>query len=85
MGRYISIGMNLDQWLAAFEVTVPHFAGRIGVRSRNTVYRYIRGEQVPEARVMRAIIRETAGLVEPNSFYRRDLVQAAERRVAGRA
>jgi len=61
--------MRLAQWLKDQDVSVPAFQERIGVRSRNTVYRYLRGEQVPEPKVMRRIIAATAGAVTANDFY----------------
>ena len=61
--------MNLRQWMDRDGVTVPDLQGRIGVGSRNTVYRYLRGEQIPEPKIMRRIVAETGGAVTPNDFY----------------
>lgn len=61
--------MKLKDWLKAKEIPVRVFQRRIGVRSANTVYRYLRDEQIPAPEIMAAIVRETDGQVTANDFY----------------
>lgn len=74
--------MQLDDWLKAENLTEAAFAERIGVRQA-TVNRYRKGERYPDRRVMRRIMRETAGKVTPEDFLTLvDSVPSAQQGVA---
>lgn len=67
--------MKLADWLRQNGISARDFGGTIGVRSANTVYRYISGDQIPARNVMREIIRATGGAVMPNDFYLNECVR----------
>lgn len=69
--------MQLDKYLRQNEISVPAFQARIGVRSRNTVYRYLRGDQIPKREIMRRIVEATGGQVTPSDFFAPALDEAA--------
>lgn len=60
---------TLADWLESNLVSDAAFARAIGVRSRMTVTRYRRGEQVPRPEIMARIVEATGGAVLPNHFY----------------
>jgi DNA-binding transcriptional regulator YdaS (Cro superfamily) len=60
--------MHLKQYLADAEITIPAFAGKIGV-SVQAVHRYVAGERTPHRRIMERITRVTDGKVQPNDFF----------------
>ena len=61
--------MKLKQYLQEYDISAVAFQAMINVKSRNTVYRYIRGENRPDPEIMQRIIRVTDGAVQPNDFY----------------
>jgi transcriptional regulator with XRE-family HTH domain len=61
--------MQLRQYLADHDITMPVFAERIGVTTQ-AVYRYVNGERTPRRDVMERIRAATRGAVQPNDFFR---------------
>lgn len=60
--------MTLAGYLAQNGITQSAFAARVGVRT-STISRLCRGETRPEAGLVAAIARETAGAVMPNDLF----------------
>ncbi len=60
--------MRLRAFLQASEISETQFAELIGVKSRMTVHRYVRGQRVPNAKVMAKIEEVTKGLVSQRDF-----------------
>lgn len=60
--------MKLDAYLAKTSVSYEKFAQRIGAANASVVHKYATGKRVPRPRFMAAIVRETAGAVQPNDF-----------------
>lgn len=61
--------MKLADWLKKHKITPTEFGRRIGVESPSTTARYARGERVPRPSIMKKIIEETKGQVQPNDFH----------------
>ena len=51
-------------------LTPAAFARKVGVRSRTTIHRYIKGKQFPTPEILCKIERETQGLVTKDDFER---------------
>lgn len=60
--------MTLAQYLEYRGLTEAEFAKRIGVR-QNAVNRWKHGERMPNRKFVKAIQRETEGLVGPLDWY----------------
>ena len=60
--------MRLRAFLQASEISETQFAELIGVKSRMTVHRYVRGQRVPNAKVMAKMEKVTKGLVGHRDF-----------------
>lgn len=60
--------MTLSDYLKQHGITQLAFAAKLGVHS-STVSRLCRGETVPEAGLIAAIVRETQGAVLPNDLF----------------
>lgn len=60
--------MTLSDWLRTTRTTQVALAARLGVAA-STVSRICRGECQPEAQLIAAIARETAGAVLPNDLF----------------
>jgi transcriptional regulator with XRE-family HTH domain len=60
--------MQLSSYLKKSGVTAAEFAKRIGV-DKTTVYRYIRGERIPNRDALSRIMEETEGAVTANDFF----------------
>lgn len=60
--------MHLRTYLETNKVTIPAFAGAIGVTVQ-AVHRYVNGERKPRPEVMDKIKAATKGNVQPNDFY----------------
>lgn len=54
--------MRLETYLAKKKLTIPEFAGQIGVTPQ-AVHRYVRGERIPRLDVMDRIIEISGGKV----------------------
>jgi len=61
--------MQLSSYLEREQITYTEFARRIGAAHAKTVQRYAKRHQRPNAAMMRAIVRETQGVVSPNDFF----------------
>lgn len=61
--------MQLREYLKQYHLGAAQFARMLGVKSRMTVYRYLRGERIPSAEMMKKIVALTDGLVQPNDFF----------------
>jgi len=59
----------LKAFLDQHEMSVEHFRREIGAASRCTVYRWLRGERIPEPGYMAKISVLTQGRVTANDFY----------------
>ena len=60
--------MLLSTYLSQHKLNFTEFGGRIGV-SQAAVSRYANGLRIPRPAHMRAIERETKGLVTANDFF----------------
>lgn len=60
--------MKLNDFLTENKIGVIEFALMIGAKSRNTVYRYLKGRK-PEDPFMERIVKVTGGKVTPNDFW----------------
>lgn len=60
--------MQLSSYLKKSGVTAAEFAKRIEV-DKTTVYRYIRGERIPNRDALSKIMKETDGAVTANDFF----------------
>jgi transcriptional regulator with XRE-family HTH domain len=60
--------MHLRTYLEQKKISVAEFAGLIQVSSA-ALHRYLGGERVPRAEVLRRIAESTDGLVQPNDFF----------------
>jgi hypothetical protein len=69
--------MKLKQYLDETKTTQAAFGALIGVRSRETVSRYIAGERMPRPKVMERIVAITGGKVMPNDFFPDEAAEAA--------
>jgi transcriptional regulator with XRE-family HTH domain len=84
--------MRLHAYLNRNGIRVDDFAVAIGVSSLSTVYRYLRGERIPNARAMEKIRDITGGAVTADDFFRsrewwqirraRELAEASQSRSA---
>lgn len=61
--------MTLRQFLRDRNMSVVALQAAIGVRSRNTVYRYLRGEQVPRREIALRVVAATGGAVTLDDLY----------------
>lgn len=61
--------MQLADYLLQHGLTYAEFARRVGSDHARTVERYAKGKQRPNAAMMTAVVRATAGEVTPNDFY----------------
>ncbi len=61
--------MRLQTYLTRNGIGIDDFALAIGVSSLSTVYRYLRAERTPTARVMERIHRLTEGAVTADDFF----------------
>jgi predicted transcriptional regulator len=61
------VRMQLGQYLDEHGIDVAAFAAAIRV-DLSTVYRYLSGDRLPRADVLRRIKRATGGKVTPNDF-----------------
>ena len=71
--------MKLHEYLMTYQMSPAEFAKQLGVGSRMTVHRYLRGTRMPSPEIMRRIVDVTGGRVQPNDFY--DVDPAAVPRV----
>jgi transcriptional regulator with XRE-family HTH domain len=62
--------MKLSEYLILHHLTPSSFAERVGLRSRTTIHRYIRGERYPSAEILKRIEVLTGGLVTARDFGR---------------
>lgn len=62
------MAMQLKDYLEEVGVTYEAFANRIGASNAGVVAKYVAGKRVPRPKFMAAIMRETAGKVQPNDF-----------------
>ena len=60
--------MTLASFLAARNIDAASFAHQIGVKPE-AVRKYLRGERIPRAQIMREIVKVTDGHVTPSDFY----------------
>ena len=60
--------MKLENYVHERGLSAERFASELGCTTK-TVYRYFRGERIPEARVMTQIFDLTDGKVRPDDFY----------------
>ncbi|HEU4341465.1 MAG TPA: helix-turn-helix transcriptional regulator [Candidatus Binatia bacterium] len=75
--------MKLADYLKCHKLSAADFAERISVHE-TTVYRYLRGERIPNRDTLERILGETKGEVTANDFFsygeplseRRDFVAA---------
>ncbi len=61
--------MLLRTYLTETGTSYAKFARLIGVSNASVVMRYVNGRVPRRRNVMDAIVRETAGAVQPNDFY----------------
>lgn len=61
--------MTLSEFLETTGFSPMEFGKTIGLEQPNSIYRYLRGERIPNAEIMHAITVQTTGLVQPNDFY----------------
>lgn len=62
--------MKLGPYLSKEKITPGVFAEKIGV-SVQAVHRYIADDRVPKLDVMKRIVEQTGGQVQPNDFFDR--------------
>lgn len=62
--------MILHRWCRKNKISAVALKAMIGVRSTNSVYRYLRHESVPGRRVMTRIMQATGGGVLASDFYK---------------
>ncbi len=72
--------MNLAQYLMREQLSPAAFARVIGAASRNTIHRYLKGQRLPSAEMMRRIQAGTNGAVTPESCRQYYELQRARRR-----
>ncbi len=63
--------MKLADFLYEHQLKPAQFARMLGVRSRETVHRYLRGERIPEPKILQRIIEITEGQVQLSDFLDR--------------
>ena len=63
--------MNLADYLKEHQLKPAQFARLLGVRSRETVHRYLRGERIPEPKILARIIEITDRRVQLHDFLDR--------------
>jgi len=63
--------MTLAEYIDGRNIAVAEFANDIGV-SPQTVYRYLSGERTPRGKMLRRIMKATAGAVQPLDFLEQD-------------
>lgn len=61
--------MRLGDYLTKNEIKPLDFAKSIGLRGKASIYRYLKGECVPNPTNMNKISEATNGQVTPNDFY----------------
>ena len=61
-------GMTLDQYIKSENTTYAKFAGLVG-HDAKTIYRYARGERMPQPEIMTKIYITTKGRVRPDDFH----------------
>lgn len=61
--------MKLRNFLSENQISKTTFAHEIGVTSRMTVHRWIKGTCIPSRDLMHRITKVTDGLVRANDFY----------------
>lgn len=61
--------MKLRQYAIELRLKAPQIKDELQLGSLNTVYRYLREEQIPERAIMRKIYVWSRGAVQPNDFY----------------
>lgn len=60
--------MKLADYLKCHDLSAADFAERISVHE-TTVYRYLRGERIPNRDTLERILGETKGQVSANDFF----------------
>lgn len=75
--------MQLAHWLRQHRVSSEKFSDDIGVKSRSTIYRYIRGERMPEPELLDRIKRHTRGHVTADDFVAAVLAYRAGKPLPG--
>lgn len=60
--------MTLKEWLAARDMSLADFAGKIG-RTSESVRRYANGDRIPDKETMPLIASATSGAVTANDFF----------------
>ncbi len=60
--------MTLDSYLTEHGISEAAFAVRVGTTQPN-IHRMRKKGQCPNQALMAAIVKETAGAVQPNDFY----------------
>ena len=68
-GTLPGMAHELTNWRKRSGLRVEDVLKRLRINSRTTLYRYERGERVPEPPVMRRIMEQTQGEVRPEHFY----------------
>lgn len=64
------IAMTLSEYLERHGLTYAAFADQIGVGSGAVVHRYANGVRMPRPKIMKRIVEESGGEVQPGDFYR---------------
>ena len=72
--------MTLSEYLDLTGLSVPALQKKLGIRTVDSVYKYLRGDHIPSPEVMARIFKATNGAVQPNDFY--DLPKPARKKRA---
>lgn len=61
--------MTLREWMTETETSQSGLTRMLGLTNSRTVHRYVHGERIPRADIMRKIVVITGGAVTANDFY----------------
>ncbi|WP_343545482.1 hypothetical protein [Sphingomonas paucimobilis] len=61
--------MTLADYLSEHELSYAAFGRLIGTKYARTVERYAKGQQPPNAEMLKRIYQATGGAVTPNDFF----------------
>lgn len=70
--------MKLRDYLSSRKIRLEDFAVAIGASHAAVVSRYANGRRMPDRDAMAAIVKATAGAVQPNDFYDLPVTQPAD-------
>jgi hypothetical protein len=71
--------MDLSDWLKSAEISPMQFGRRLAsLQQPNSIYRYLRGDRMPEPEVLSEITMRTAGDVRFEDFRRRVMARKNE-------